>query len=153
MRTILLLSIFVICCTRTETRLNQHFYIGVRNFYGADGVTHYIVVTPDSTKIYVNCDFADCSEKVIYQQRNNQEQINDFGEFLTNYRFDTLKTIYEDRNVMDGLFRTITIQRNSDIIKSVRLNNYDHPTVDALLSQVETLISDKKYRIVKRPRY
>lgn len=116
-------------------------------------MTHYIVVTPDSTKIYVNCDFADCSEKVIYRQRNDQEQINDFGEFLTNYRFDTLKTIYEDRNLMDGLFRTITIQRNSDIIKSVRLNNYDHPTVDALLSQVETLISDKKYRIVKRPRY
>jgi hypothetical protein len=148
MRLILFLIIIAFSCSRTERKPIQQFYIGVRNFHGADGVTHYFLLTSDSLKIYVNCDFENCTEKIVYKQRNDEKKISDFEHFLASYRFDSLKTKYENKQAFD-FYRTVTIQKNSDLIKTVRLDNYDHPTIDTLVVRIDNLINQDKFKIIK----
>jgi hypothetical protein len=149
MRLILLLSFLLAYCSPTKVDNVQQFYIGVKNYYGGEGLTFYFQVTRDSLKIYSNCDFENCSEKLEYRQRNDREMIKNLEHFLVLYRFDTLKARYADEGVLDGLFRTVTFQKNSDRIKSIRLENFDHPTIDTLLTLIEPIIKDEKFRTLK----
>ena len=150
MRTILIFLALTFSCTGGQTDGIQHFNIKVKDFYGADGVTLYILVTLDSIKISSDCDYADCSEKTIYRQGNDDEKINDFKYFLSSCRLDTLKSSYEDKNVEDGLFRTVTVQINDDSIKSIQLNNIGHHDIDELIKRIDILIKVDKYRIASR---
>ena len=112
-------------------------------------MTFYFQITRDSLKIYSNCDYENCAERLEYRQSNDPDKIKVFEQFLASYRFDTLKTKYADEGVFDGLFRTVTLQKNSNRIKSVRLENYDHPTIDTLLTLIEPLIKEEKFRTLK----
>ena len=112
-------------------------------------MTYYFQITRDSLKIYSNCDYTNCSERLEYRQRNDQDKIKAFEQFLASYRSDTLKINYADKGVLDGLVRTVTLQINSDRIKSIRLENYDHPSIDTLLTQIESLIKEEKFRTIK----
>jgi hypothetical protein len=123
-------------------------YITVSDFHGADGYTIEYLVTKDSLKIFSDCDFEGCNNKLIYKQKSDDVKTKRFLEFVSLLRIDTLKNSYIEEG-FDGLYRQVSFQKNSNKIKYVRLERSHHPTIDTLVSEIRNLIAVEKYRTMR----
>jgi hypothetical protein len=142
-----LLTIFCIksCKPVDEAKGRASFYIMISDVHGADGYTLQYLVTEDSLKMFSDCDFEGCKDSLIYRQGLSADAISKFSKVVYDIRIDTLKSQYVEDG-FDGLTRRVSYQRNSDKLKFIQLERYDHPIIDSLVSEIRKLIIDKKYR-------
>jgi hypothetical protein len=146
----LLIGINLTLCTTPEKPRNgiSSFYIDVRDFSTGEGYSIEYLLSMDSIKMFSNCDFEGCEDKQIYAQKLDDTQLKRFTKFISILRLDTLKNKYlEEGN--DGLSRQVAFQKNSDRLKYIYLERFDHPIIDTLVSEIRNLITVEKFRTMR----
>jgi hypothetical protein len=126
--------------------LDFSFTISLTDYLGASGQLYEYEIFRDSLRISYDCDFVNCQRKVIYRQMIGGVFGERFIQFLSELRIDTLRSRYSAPG-FDGLVRAVVTQRNSEQPRCVLLERFHHPTIDALVKEINTLIDDEKFRI------
>lgn len=129
-----------------KPQATQNFRVDLEHFFGAEGYTLHYIVNRDSLKLYYNCDFENCKDTPVYRMPLSKEATDDFYTFLTELRYDTLKNKYITDG-FDGRYTTVQIEGHSIPKKKVKLERYDHETIEQLIDQVDLLIPEIKYRL------
>jgi hypothetical protein len=144
-----LTSIAIVCCLNSNCKPEANgvnsFYITVKNYNSAMGYSIEYLVTKDSLKMFSNCDFLNCEEEIIYKQKLDEESSRSFSKTISDIKIDSLKTKYVNEG-FDGLIRTVLFQKNADKLKYIRLERYNHPTIDTLVLKIKNLITDEEYK-------
>lgn len=131
---------------QTADAKNYQFTISIADYLGASGELYEYEIFRDSLRISFDCDFVNCKHRVIYRQLIGEVVVQRFIQFLSELRLDTLRSRYIKPG-LDGLDRAVAIQRSSQQPSYVFLERFNHPTIDALVKEINTLIDDGKFRI------
>jgi hypothetical protein len=140
-----------ISCKRDPSTVNiktKQVKMEVYNEYGGLGFQLKYIINGRKLKIKQMDDFHILHfEKLVYRAQIDEDQYNKFYDFMIRTNFDTLKNSYENPNILDGVFRSVTLKIDNST-KCINLQNYDHPTIDSLLSEIDKLIEKEEYKIL-----
>lgn len=137
------LMLFLTSCNRND---KQDFSLTIKHYAGGPGITLIYDLNEKGLQVETNCDLQDCKEKTVYKRTFTKNESDSVSKFITSLQLDTLKSSYETKGIMDGLFTKVTIKRGLFSSHSSSFDNFTTPTTDKLFSYVDSLILIKKYR-------
>lgn len=139
---ILLITLALIAGCKEE----KHFQVELKHFFGAEGYTVHYFLNQDSLMLRYNCDFENCKDTLLYQTRLDNQKANEFYQFLSTLKIDTLKDKYETSG-FDGRHTTIKASFGNSKVKEVNLKRFRHSIIERLIDKVDSLIPINKYRL------
>jgi len=125
---------------------NGPISIKVSHFAGAAGLTRIYIITENEIQLVTNCDFQDCTEKVVYRRAFSNAESDSIQNFLLSLRLDTLKASYTTPNIDDGLFTKLTVTGGTASTKTSTFSNYTTPVTNKLFEYIDRLVFEKKYK-------
>lgn len=107
-----------------------------------------MIYSVDETSLQVDtdCDLENCKRKTVYKRTFNKSESDSIYRFISSLQLDTLKSSYQAKGMLDGLFTKITIEKGFLSTQTSTFDNYLTPTTDTLFKYIDKLILTKKYR-------
>ncbi len=144
------LIFFIIVCILIGTSCNsdgrQNFSLIIKHYAGGPGLTIIYNLNEKNLQINTNCDLENCKEKAVYKRTFTKNESDSIYEFINSLQLDTLKSSYETKGIMDGLFMKLSYKKSFFSSHSSTFDNFKTPTTDTLFRFVDNLILTKKYR-------
>jgi hypothetical protein len=140
---LLILFSLVTSCTRNGS---QGFSLIIKHYAGGPGITLIYNLNEKDLQVETNCDLENCKQKTVYKRIFTKNESDSISKFITSLQLDTLKSSYETKGIMDGLFTKLTIKDGFSSSHSSTFDNFTTPTTDTLFNYVDSLILIKKYR-------
>jgi hypothetical protein len=124
------------------------FQVSFTDCHSLAGYSYTYNFVHDSLFVTSDCDPNGCVEKVIYRQKIDDAIVDEFVNYVSQIRIDTLKSRYVTRG-FDGLSRVVILKRRGEDAKCILLERFDHPVIDELVEEVKKLIADPKIRALR----
>ncbi len=121
----------------------------ITHYAGGPGLTLIYSVDETSLQVDTNCDLENCKRKTVYKRTFNKSESDSIYRFISSLQLDTLKSSYQAKGMLDGLFTKITIEKGFLSTQTSTFDNYLTPTTDTLFKYIDKLILTKKYRFHK----
>jgi hypothetical protein len=118
----------------------------IRHYSGGPGLTIIYALDENGLSVKTNCDLQDCKETTEYTRYFARSESDSVYRFINSLKLDTLKSSYETKGILDGLFTKISFSTGFFTSYSTTLDNFDTPTTDSLFRFIDKLILTKKYR-------
>ncbi len=143
------LSVLLIATLLILTNCGRHKtdIIQINHYMGGIGLRLKYEIGNNNLLVRTDCDFEDCSEKVIYERKLSEKEAEQLIIKIKTLKPDTLKKEYINSHILDGLYteiyfgKLIGTNQNKVVVQNVDLN-----FVDSLSSFIDNLILEKKYR-------
>src|SRR6266536_1418218 len=144
------LTTFIISLLLLVTSCNndgrQDFSLTIKHYAGGPGITIIYDLTETGLQVETNCDFEDCKQKTVYKRAFTKSESDSIYKIINSLQLDTLKSSYETKGIMDGLFTKLSFKKGFFSSHSSTFDNFDTPTTDTLFRFIDNLILTKKYR-------
>lgn len=146
-------KLFIISCLIVATSCNnggrQNFSLTIKHYAGAAGLTLIYEINENGLKVDTNCDLEKCKQKTVYKRTFTKNESDTIYKFINSLQLDTLKSSYETKGILDGLFTKLSFKKGFVSSHSSTFDNFDTPTTDTLFRFVDNLVLIKKYRFHK----
>ena len=124
----------------------QDFSLTLKHYTGGAGLTLIYDLDEAGLQVDTNCDLENCKQKTVYTRSFTKSESDSIYLFITSLQIDTLKSSYETKGIMDGLFTTLSFKKGFFSSHLSTFDNFDMQTTDTLFKFVDNLIATKKYR-------
>ena len=124
----------------------QDFSLTIKHYAGGAGLTLIYDLNEVGLQVDTNCDLENCKQKTVYKRSFTKSESDSIYSFISSLRLDTLKSSYETKGVMDGLFTKLSFKKSFFSTHSSTFDNFDTPTTDTLFKFIDNIIATKKYR-------
>jgi hypothetical protein len=139
----LILLIFLIGCDLSRPEVIQ-----VNHYFGGSGFHLKYEIGNNSLTIKTNCDFEDCSEKIVYERKLSKTETNKFINKINLLEVDTLKNEYINKHILDGIYTGIQFGKLIDTNKKlIIVQNENVSSLDSLNNYIDELILENKYKL------
>jgi hypothetical protein len=145
-KTILVLISFLyfFSCKRFD---NGEFLVEVTQYGVAAGETAIYTVSNTELEVVTNCDLANCKEETVYSRTLNKNESEQFHNLLLSLQIDTLRKKYHlERYYDDGYYIKVKLDGDRVPSRTVELNNINTYATDIILQQINSLITEKRFR-------
>ena len=147
MKKILTVLLFASSLILTNCDVRETDIIQINHYMGGIGLQVKYEIGNNNLIVKTDCDFEDCSEKVIYKRKLSEKEAAQLIIKIKTLKPDTLKQEYINPHILDGLYTEIYFGKLIGINQSkVIVQNVDLAIVDSLSSYIDNLILEKKYR-------
>ncbi len=141
-----LIIILIFIATSCNRNGKQDFSVTIKHYAGGPGITLIYDVNEKGLQVETNCDLEDCKQKTVYKRTFTKNESDSVSNFINSLQLDTLKSSYETKGILDGLFTKLTIKRGFFSSHSSSFDNFTTPATNILFSYIDSLILIKKYR-------
>jgi hypothetical protein len=127
------------------------YVILVRHFYGGEGEMLNWRITRDSIKITYNCDWEGCKDTLLYHSFLDSITSEKYLEAIKAMRLDSLKGIYENKSLRDGLYVNFESQNVFEKPVKFSLHGINFKAVDAFYQVTDSLLfSNTRYKLSRQ---
>ncbi|MFC4267344.1 hypothetical protein [Polaribacter marinivivus] len=139
----LILLIFLIGCDLSRPEI-----IKVNHYFGGSGFHLKYEIRNNSLTIKTNCDFEDCTEKIVYERKLSKTETKEFINKINLLEVDTLKNEYINKHILDGIYTEIQFGKLINTNKKlIIVQNENISSLDSLNNYIDELILENKYKL------
>lgn len=132
--------------TSCKNNGRQDFALIIKHYAGGPGLTLIYDLNENGLKVETNCDLENCKQRIVYKRKFTKKESGSIYSFLNSLKLDTLKSSYEAKGILDGLFTKLTFKKGFFSSHTSTFDNFRTKTTDTLFKFVDNLVLTKKYR-------
>jgi hypothetical protein len=138
----LILLLILLSCNSNKPEIIQ-----VNHYFGGTGFHLKYEIGNNNLIIKTNCDFEDCSEKIVYERKLSKTETKELINKINFLQPDTLKNEYINEYILDGIYTEINFGKLIDTNKNkVIIQNENVSFLDSLNKYIDKLILKNKYK-------
>lgn len=142
---IIIFSLLILCL---GCNFNKSDTIEIDHYFGGVGLSLSYKIDNNKVIVMSNCDFEDCSDKIIYKRKISESEIDEFKTKIKFLKIDTLKNEYINSSILDGQYTEICFGNKLNVDKKVMIvQNVKLNILDSITNYMDNLVLDKKYKL------
>ena len=134
--------------TLQSCNFNKADIIQMNHYFGGVGLQLKYQIDGNNLIVKSNCDFEDCSEKIIYERKLSGKESKELITKIKLLKPDTLNNEYINPHILDGQYTEIYFGQRIDINQNkVIIQNINLTVVDSLTRYIDDLIVEKRFKL------